>query len=77
MINDFKRYASFGKDQKEDLAYQLNLYRLGYIQTYGIEAKGLRGTRLRKDVREFHELPINEEMAYELLDRYLEVKNVS
>lgn len=61
---------------KEYLAYQLNLYRLAYQQCYGEEIKGLRGVHLRKDKRKYIELPINEEITYQLLDDYIQSKGV-
>ena len=54
------------------LTHQLNLYRLGYHQCYNKEIKGLRGLHLRKSVRKYVPLPINEEMTYQLLDEYIE-----
>lgn len=57
---------------KEYLAYQLNLYRIGYRQCYGIEWEFLKGLHLREDVRKFVDLPINENMAWKLVNEYLE-----
>ena len=68
-INDFKRVSA---PNKEKIAYQLNLYRLAYEQTYGRPIEFLSFTHLREDVRKFHQLPINEEMAINLLNEYLE-----
>ena len=68
-IGDIKRTSSF---DKEYVAYQTNLYRLGYQQSYGIEISFLRGVHLRDDVRKYIELPINEAMALELINKYLE-----
>lgn len=65
---DIKRTATLDKDY---LAYQLNLYRLGYAQCYGIEWKFLKGIHLREDKRKFVDIPINEELAWELIDDYL------
>lgn len=56
---------------KEYLAYQLNLYRIGYMQTYGIEWKFLKGIHLRDDIRKFINIPINEQMAWDLVNEYL------
>lgn len=55
---------------KEYLAYQLNLYRLAYRQSYGIEWEFLRGVHLRDDVRKFVEIPINEMRIWEFLDEW-------
>ena len=67
-IFDFKRTSVL---DKEYLAYQLNLYRIAYRQSYGIEAEFLRGLHLREDVRKFVQIPINEPMAWNLIDEYL------
>lgn len=73
-LNDFKRYASMDKKTKQDVAMQLNLYRIGLKQTYNIDVEKIRCTRLRKDIREFIEMPIVETLAYQLLDEYMEAK---
>ena len=66
---DIKRTSSLDKDY---LAYQLNLYRIGYRQCYGIEWEFLKGLHLREDTRKFINLPINENMAWQLITEYLE-----
>lgn len=60
---------------KEYLAYQLNLYRLGYMQSYGEKIDKLYGLHLRGDKRKLVELPINEDIALELLEKYERSKN--
>ena len=60
---------------KEYLAYQLNLYRLGYMQSYGERIDKLYGIHLRGDKRKLVELPINEDIALELLEKYERSKN--
>lgn len=57
-INDFKRVSA---PNKEKIAYQVNLYRLAYNQTFGVEVKALSFMQLRESVRRFMQLPINEE----------------
>ena len=69
---DIKRTAVL---DKEYLAYQLNLYRIGYLQSYGEEWKFLRGIHLRNDVRKFVTIPVNEQIAWEILNEYLEETN--
>lgn len=69
---DIKRTSSL---DKEYLAYQLNLYRIGYRQCYGIEWEFLKGLHLREDVRKFVNLPINENMAWKLVNEYLGSEN--
>jgi hypothetical protein len=66
---DIKRTSAL---DREYLAYQLNLYRLAYMQCYGIEWEFLRGIHLRDNVRKYVEIPINEKMAIELVKEYLE-----
>ena len=69
---DIKRTSAL---DKEYLGYQLNLYRIAYHQCYGVEWEFLRGIHLREDVRKFVKLPINEEMAWQLVYEYLEEEN--
>lgn len=57
---------------KEYLGYQLNLYRLGLLQCYGIEATKLYGIHLRHDKRKLVNIPINEVMAYAIINEYME-----
>ena len=71
-IGDIKRTSTF---DKEYVAYQTNLYRLGYQQSYGTKISFLRGVHVRNDVRKYIELPINENMAMELINKYLEKEN--
>ena len=66
-INDFKRVSA---PNKEKIAYQLNLYKLGFEQSYHKQIAGLNFTQLREDVRKFTPLPINEEMAKQLIKEY-------
>jgi hypothetical protein len=60
---------------KEYLAYKLNLYRVAYRQCYGINWEFLKGLHLREDKRKFIDIPINEEMALNLVKKYLETEN--
>lgn len=69
---DIKRTATL---DKEYLAYQLNLYRIGYRQCYGIEWQFLSGLHLREDKRKYVKLPINENMAWKLVEEYLRKDN--
>ena len=71
-IADIKRTSTF---DKEYVAYQTNLYRIGYQQTYGEDIKFLRGLHLRDNIRKYIELPINEEMSLDLVKTYLEKEN--
>ena len=71
-VADIKRTSVF---DKEYVAYQTNLYRIGYQQCYGVEINFLRGLHLREDVRKYINLPINEEMSIKLVKQYLEERN--
>lgn len=68
-LADIKRTSVL---DKEYLAYQLNLYRIGYQQSYDKEIKFLRGIHLREEKRKFVEIPINEEKALELVKEWKE-----
>ena len=67
-LGDIKRTSVL---DKEYLAYQLNLYRLAYQQSYNKKIHFLRGIHLRNDKRKYLALPINEEATYELLEDYI------
>lgn len=69
MLGDIKRTSVL---DKEYLAYQLNLYKIGYEQCYQKQINGLRGLHLREDVRKYVDIPINEEMALNLLKEFLQ-----
>lgn len=66
-INDFKRVSA---PNKEKIALQVNLYKMGYEQTYKQQIKRLSFMQLREDVRRFVPLPINEESAKELIKNF-------
>lgn len=68
-IADIKRTSTL---DKEYLAYQLNLYRIAYQQCYGIKIDFLKGIHLREEKRKYVDIPINEEMAIELVKEYIE-----
>lgn len=70
-INDFKRVSS---PNKEKIALQLNLYKLGYEQSYQREIKRLSFMQLREDKRRFVPLPINEPATKQILKKYQEQK---
>lgn len=71
-ILDLKRTSVF---DKEYVAYQTNLYRLGFKSTYNREIEFVGGIHLRNDKRKYCELPINEEMTIKLINEYLEKEN--
>lgn len=66
-LGDIKRTATLDKNY---LAYQLNLYRIAYQQCYNTDISFLRGVHLRNDVRKYITLPINESLAYEVINQY-------
>lgn len=68
-INDFKRVSA---PNKEQIAYQLNLYKLGYEQTYQEHINSLSFMQLREDARKFTPLPINESATRNLLKDYFQ-----
>lgn len=66
---DIKRTSTLDKNY---LAYQLNMYRIAYRQCYGIEWEFLRGIHLRENVRKFVEIPVNEELVWCFIRRFVE-----
>lgn len=70
-IADIKTVSTLNK---EKIAYQLNLYRIGLMQSYGVDAKFLKIIHLRDGIRKVIDCPVNEDMALELIDKYLEEK---
>lgn len=63
-LADIKRTRTLDKNY---LAYQLNLYRIGFQQCYGKKVEFLRGLHLRDRTRKFVNIPINEELAMQLI----------
>ena len=68
-IADIKTVSTLNK---EKIAYQLNLYRIGLMQSYGVDAKFLKIIHLRDGIRKFIDSPVNEDMTWELIEEYLE-----
>ena len=68
-IADIKTVSVLNKDK---IAYQLNLYRIGLMQSYGVDAKFLKIIHLRDGVRKFIDCPVNEGMTWELIEKFLE-----
>ena len=67
-LGDVKRTS---KLDKQYLTYQLNCYRVAYMQCYCGEISFLRGIHLRNDVRKYIEIPINENLVDEVLNEYM------
>lgn len=55
---------------KERTGMQLNLYRIGFKQSYGVEWDFLRGIQLKGEIRRFTELPVNEDYLFQKLKEY-------
>ena len=68
-IADIKTVSALNK---EKIAYQLNLYRIGLMQSYGVDAKFLKIIHLRDGIRKVIDSPINEGMTWELIEEFLE-----
>lgn len=68
-LGDIKTTSTLNK---EYVGYQLNLYRIAFQQCYEQEITFLRALHLRDDVRKYVELPINEELAKELIKEYFD-----
>lgn len=70
-IADIKTVSALNK---EKIAYQLNLYRIGLMQSYGVDAQFLKIIHLRGGIRKVIDSPVNEGMAWELIDEFLNEK---
>lgn len=68
-IADIKTVSTLNK---EKIAYQLNLYRIGLMQSYGVDAQFLKIIHLRDGIRKVIDSPINEGMTWELIEKFLE-----
>lgn len=63
-VEDYKIRSTV---DREEVAKQLNLYRLGLKQSYDIEANKLFCTQIKKTTRRRFELPINEEYTLNII----------
>lgn len=70
-IADIKTVSTLNK---EKIAYQLNLYRIGLMQSFGVDAQFLKIIHLRDGIRKVIDSPINEDLTWELIDKFLEEK---
>jgi hypothetical protein len=70
-IADIKTVSALNK---EKIAYQLNLYRIGLMQSYGVDAKFLKIIHLRDGIRKVIDCPVNEGMAWEIIEEYYRSK---
>ena len=55
---------------RQYLMYQLNLYKIGYEQTYGENIQGLKGIHLKESKRNLVDIPIDENCAWNIIDEY-------
>lgn len=62
--------------QKEYVGYQLNLYRIAYRQSYGIEWEFLRAIHLKDGKRKYVDLPINEELIWEYIKEWQDARKM-
>lgn len=65
---DIKRTSVLDKDY---VGLQLNLYRLAYLQSYGVKWEFLRAIHLRDGKRKFVDLPINEEYTWQFIEEFI------
>ena len=72
-INDLKRTSVFDKNY---VALQTNLYRIGYQQSYDEQIDFVSGLHLRDNTRKFYKLPVNEEYAESVIEEYLTKKKL-
>lgn len=70
-IADIKTVSTLNK---EKIAYQLNLYRIGLMQSYGVDAKFLKIIHLRDGIRKVIDCPVNDDMAWELIEKFMNEK---
>ena len=68
-IADIKTVSTLNK---EKIAYQLNLYRIGLMQSYGVDAKFLKIIHIRDGIRKVIDSPVNDGMAWKLIEKFLE-----
>lgn len=66
-LADIKRTATL---DKEYLGYQLNIYRLAFMQCYGGSIDFLAGIHLREKTRKYVDIPINEDLTYMYLNEW-------
>lgn len=67
VIADIKSTSTLDKNS---LAIQLNLYKIGFEQTYGETIDGLKGIWLYKGKRKYVDIPINKSHTLTILEEY-------
>ena len=68
-IADIKTVSALNK---EKIAYQLNLYRIGLMQSYGVDAQFLKIIHIRDGIRKVIDSPVNDGMTWKLIEEFLE-----
>jgi hypothetical protein len=68
-IGDIKRTSAL---DKEYVAYQTNIYRIAFMQSYDMDITFLRALHLRENVRKFVTLPVQPQFAIDLINEFLE-----
>ena len=63
-LGDIKRTYRLDRNY---LTYQLNIYRIAFMQSYGITIDFLRGIHLREQVSKYVEIPVNESLVNEII----------
>lgn len=64
-LADIKRTSKLDKNY---LAYQLNIYRVAFMQSYDCKIEFLRGIHLREKVAQYIEIPVDESFVKEILN---------
>ena len=64
-LGDIKRTYRL---DRQYLTYQLDLYRVAFMQCYGVSIDFLRGVHLREQISKYVEIPINESLVNEILN---------
>ena len=59
---------------REYVGYQLNMYRIGYMQSYGEDIDELYGIHLKNGKRKLVPLPISEGLTWAMIERYRKEK---
>lgn len=64
-LGDIKRTYRLDRNY---LTYQLNIYRVAFMQSYGIKIDFLRGVHLREEVSQCVEITVDESLVNEILN---------
>ena len=64
-LGDIKRTYRLDRNY---LTYQLNIYRVAFMQSYGVTIDFLRGIHLREEVAKYVEIPVDESLVNEILN---------